>query len=175
MKHLAQIISFNPHKNPQKKVFLAQSSQRRALGFWLVMLPMITEAGMSPPRQCDPATGEHRSAGQPPSPAGLCVSLALSLLPGDTQCWAVESRRNGRLCACPGERSLITKLQRVDRGIKAAQALQPRGSNFKSQQLMRSPCDMHWPCDPVYHETPLSLGFHLTGRRARGPRDDQVS
>lgn len=111
----------------------------------MVMLPMITEAGMSQPEQCDPETGEKHRAGQPQSLASLCVSLALSLLPGDTQGWAAESSSSGWLRACPGERSLLTKRQWVDRETKAAQALQPHGSKFKSQQLM------HLPCDPEYH------------------------
>ncbi|KAF6298909.1 hypothetical protein mRhiFer1_008948 [Rhinolophus ferrumequinum] len=128
---------------------------------------MITEAGMSQPEQCDPETGENHSAGQPHSLASLCVSLTLSLLPGDTQCWAAKSSRSGRLRACPGERSLTTKLQWVERETKAAQALQPHGSKFKSQQLM------HLPCDPEYHGSLLSLGVLIrqTGRRVLGSGD----
>lgn len=67
------------------------------------MLPKVTEAGMSQPQQHNPATGASHSAGQPPSLAGLCASLVLSLLPGDTLCWAVEDSRSVRLCACPGD------------------------------------------------------------------------
>lgn len=67
------------------------------------MLPEVTEAGMGQRQQSNPATGANRSAGQPPSQAGLCVSLVFSLLPGDTLCWAVEDSRSVRLCACPGD------------------------------------------------------------------------
>lgn len=67
------------------------------------MLPKVTEAGMSQAQQCNLAAPANRSAGQPPSLAGLGAGLVLSLLPGDTLCWAAEDSRSVRLCACPGD------------------------------------------------------------------------
>ena len=64
-KTLGSILSRNPHQNPPKWVFLALSSQKSNPKLGVIMLPWVTEAGMSRPGQCGPDTAANPSVPVP--------------------------------------------------------------------------------------------------------------